>query len=95
MVMPNMPTKATAETGPGTEEGRRPTIVPGPVAASPELTGRPRRRTFTVQDKLRILADTDRALAAAGSARSCGVKDCIPRSFRIGDDSVMPGRLER
>jgi transposase-like protein len=28
---------------------------------SPEISSRPRRRTFTVQDKLRILAETDRA----------------------------------
>src|SRR5471032_2168193 len=55
--MPNMLTEASAATGPGTEEGRR----PGPVAASPELTDRPRRRTFTAKDKLRILADIDRA----------------------------------
>jgi DNA-binding CsgD family transcriptional regulator len=31
--MPNMLTESSAETGPGTEEARRPTIVPGPVAA--------------------------------------------------------------
>ena len=66
MVMPNMLTEASAATGPGTEEGRRPTIVPGPVAASPELTDRPRRRTFTAQDKLRILADIDRAAGTGG-----------------------------
>lgn len=66
MVMPNMPTEPSAETGSVTEEGRRATIVPGPIAASPELTGRPRRRTFTVQDKLRILADTDRAAGSGG-----------------------------
>jgi transposase-like protein len=40
--------------------------VPSPVAASPELSNRPRRRTFTVQDKLRILADTDRAAETGG-----------------------------
>jgi transposase len=66
VVMPNMPTEPSTETGPGTEEGRRPTIVPGPVSASPELTDRPRRRTFTAQDKLRILADTDRAAGNGG-----------------------------
>ena len=61
MVMPNQDTPTNAATGPGTEEGRRPTIVPGPVAASPELLPGPRRRTFSAQDKLRILAETDRA----------------------------------
>jgi len=40
--------------------------VPAPLATSPELADRPRRRTFTVQDKLRILAETDRAAEAGG-----------------------------
>ena len=43
------------------KDGRRPTIVSAPAAASPELLDRPRRRTFTAQDKLRILAEIDRA----------------------------------
>ena len=34
--------------------------------ASPEISDRPRRRTFTAQDKLRILAETDRAAEAGG-----------------------------
>jgi transposase-like protein len=33
---------------------------------SPELAARPRRRTFTAADKLRILAATDRALETGG-----------------------------
>ena len=66
MVMPNLQTGSCVETGPGSEEGRRPTIVPGPVSASPELTDRPRRRTFTAPDKLRILAETDRAAGTGG-----------------------------
>ena len=41
--------------------GRRPTVVVAPVSTSPELSARPRRRTFTAKDKLRILADVDRA----------------------------------
>jgi len=36
------------------------------AAASPELSDRPRRRTFTVQDKLRILGETDRAAESGG-----------------------------
>ena len=72
MVMPNMPTEGSTETGPGMEEGRGPTVVPSPVAASPELTGRPRRRTFTVKDKLRILADTDHAAGTGGGGRGGG-----------------------
>src|ERR1700683_5769335 len=37
-----------------------------PASPSPELSDRPRRRTFTAQDKLRILAETDRATATGG-----------------------------
>jgi transposase len=66
VVMPNMLTEPSLTTGPGTEEGRRQTIVPGPVVTSSELTDRPRRRTFTAQDKLRILGDIDRAAGAGG-----------------------------
>lgn len=66
MVMPNLLTESPAETGSGTEESRRPTIVPGPVSASPELTSGPRRRTFTAHDKLRILAEIDRAAGTGG-----------------------------
>ena len=36
------------------------------ASASPELSDRPRRRTFTAQDKLRILAETDRAGKTGG-----------------------------
>jgi len=46
--------------------GRRPTVVAAPVSTSPELPARPRRRTFTANDKLRILAATDRALETGG-----------------------------
>ena len=37
-----------------------------PVSTSPELSARPRRRTFTAKDKLRILADVDRATETGG-----------------------------
>jgi transposase len=45
---------------------RRPTVVAAPASASPELSTRPRRRTFTARDKLRILAETDRAAETGG-----------------------------
>ena len=41
-------------------------VVPAPLAASPELSQRPRRRTFTAQDKLRILAEVDRVTDTGG-----------------------------
>jgi transposase len=49
-----------------TDGGRRPTVVAAPVSVSPELSDRPRRRTFTAQNKLRILADVDRAVGTGG-----------------------------
>ena len=63
MVMPRTTSTASLTAmGAGTEEGRRPTLVPAPMAASPELVDRPRRpRTFTAADKLCILSEVDRA----------------------------------
>ena len=68
MVMPVLTHEKTlAASGPATEEGRRPTIVAGPDAASPELLGRPVRRSFTANDKLRILGEVDRAAGTPGA----------------------------
>ena len=62
MVMPRTTARDTVSAGgEETEEGRRPTLVSAPPAASPELVDRPRRRTFTAADKLRILGEVDRA----------------------------------
>jgi transposase-like protein len=58
--------KTLAASGPATEESRRPTIVAGPEAASPELLPRPVRRSFTAKDKLRILGEIDRAAGTPG-----------------------------
>jgi hypothetical protein len=49
MVMPTRDAKLGGAAGIGAAEGRRPTAVPPPAAATPELSDRPRRRTFTVQ----------------------------------------------
>ena len=61
MVMPNKVAETKAAAGADTEEGRRPTVVPAPAAANPELSDRPKRRTFTAGEKRRILEETDRA----------------------------------
>jgi transposase len=62
-------TPAAADTE--MEEGQRPTIVSAPAAASPELLGRRRRRTFTAQDKLRILGEADRAAGQGNRVKKC------------------------
>jgi transposase len=62
MVMPRTIAEPPfAADGAEPEDGRRPTLVSAPSAASPELLDRPRRRTFTAADKLRILGEVDRA----------------------------------
>ncbi len=60
MVMPNINVEMTA-AGAGAAEGLRPSVVPAPATANPELSDRPRRRTFTAAEKLRILQEADRA----------------------------------
>jgi transposase len=66
VVMPSKVVDVAAAALADTEAGRRPTTVPAKAAASPELSDRPRRRTFTVQDKMRILRETDRAAESGG-----------------------------
>jgi hypothetical protein len=74
MVMPIKYKKLDGAAG----GGLRPTAVPAPAAAAPELSDRPRRRTFTVGDKLRVLAEIDRAPLEA-PAPSCAGKACTRR----------------
>ena len=59
--MPMVHTQTDARAGAASNEGRRPAVVAAPAPASPEFSARPRRRTFTAKDKLRILAATDQA----------------------------------
>lgn len=61
MVMPRISFEKTLADGSATEGGRRPTVVSAPSAASPELSDRPRRRTFTAAYKLGILRQVDEA----------------------------------
>ena len=68
MVMPIRDVKPDVAAGADAVGGRRPTAVAAPAAAAPELSDRPRRRTFTGQDKLRILAEIDRAPAGGTAA---------------------------
>ena len=68
MVMPIRDPKLDGAAGADAVGGRRPTAVAAPAAAAPELSDRPRRRTFTGQDKLRILAEIDHAPAGGTAA---------------------------
>ena len=86
--MPMLPRQIDAASGDGTNGGRRPTVVPAPDAASPELSARPRRRSFTAQDKLRILADADRAAEPGGIG-------AILRRERIYSSALTDWRRQR
>ncbi|BAI74739.1 transposase (plasmid) [Azospirillum sp. B510] len=68
MVMPNnMPLSApVSEAVP--DAGETPRVVAAPAAVPPEMSARPKRRTFTAAEKLRILAETDRAADTGGIA---------------------------
>jgi hypothetical protein len=59
--MPMLQTQIDAEAGAATTVGLRPPFEAAPASASPELSDRPRRRTFTAQTKLRILTEIDGA----------------------------------
>jgi hypothetical protein len=69
MVMRIRDVKLDGAAGADAVGGRMPTAVAAPAAANPELSDRPRRRTFTGQDKLRILAEIDHAPAGGTAAR--------------------------
>jgi transposase len=65
VVMRDKTEKMDVPAGAGAEGGRRPNVVPAPAAA-PELSEQPRRRTFSKQTKLRVLAETDVAAEVGG-----------------------------
>jgi transposase len=64
--MPMLSRKNDVEAGTTPDGNGRPTVVAVPASVSPELSDRPRRRTFTARDKLRILAATDHAAETGG-----------------------------
>src|ERR1700720_3355766 len=68
MVMPNRDAKLDGAAGADAVGGRRPTAGGAPAAPAPGLSDRPRRRTFTGQDKLRIAAEIDAAPASRAAA---------------------------
>ncbi len=61
MVTPNINGPIDPSDAAGNKAVRKPTTVPPPAGASPELSPRPQRRTFSAAAKRRILEETDRA----------------------------------
>ena len=95
MVMPIKDLKLDGAAGAGAVGGRRPTAVPAPAAAAPELSDRPRRRTFTVGDKLRVLAEIDRAPAGGTGAilrREGLYSSTLSEWRRLREAGVLGGR---
>jgi transposase len=68
VAMPNTDDPIDLTNSAGMKAGRKPTTVPPPAAASPELSPRPQRRTFSATAKLRILEEADRAADTGGIA---------------------------
>ena len=64
--MPMSQTPNNTEAGAASDGSRRLTVVAAPASVSPELSDRPRRRTFTAKDKLRILTAADQAAGTGG-----------------------------
>ena len=96
MVMRDRAAKTEVAAGACAEGGRRPTVVPAPAATAPELSDRPRRRTFTVQEKLRVLAETDAAAGVGGIGailRREGLYSSTLSAWRRQRDSGALGAL--
>lgn len=87
--------KALAASGSATEEGRRPTIVAGPEAASPELLTRPRRRNFKARDNLRILAEVDAARGTLGGVGAFAALNPIARGPKIAPPNPLAAEHAR
>src|SRR4249920_2934839 len=93
MVMPSKEAKTDGAAGIDAEGGRRPTAVPAPATAAPELLDRPRRRTFTAQTKLRVLAEIDGAADVAAILRREGLYSSTLTDWRRQRDSGALGAL--
>src|SRR6202050_3132330 len=98
MVVPSKESKTSGTAGIDAEGGRRPAAVPAPATAAPELLDRPRRRTFTAQTKLRVLAETDGAADVGGIGailRREGLYSSTLTDWRRQRDSGALGALAR
>ena len=88
---PNNPMEGVTMNG-----GRTPTVVLAPATTSAELSARPRRRTFTAKDKLRMLADVDSATGTGATGailRREGLYSSILSDWRRQRDVGALGAL--
>ena len=88
--------EANTDGAAGAGSDRRPSVVPAPAATAPEMSDRPRRRTFTAQTKLRVLAETDGAAGVGGIGailRREGLYSSTLRDWRRQRDSGALGAL--
>jgi transposase len=96
VVMPSSDVEKQVAAGAGTDGGRRPTIVPAPAAADPEVSERPARRTFTGPEKLRILKEADQAVgtgAIGGILRRHGLYSSALSEWRRQREAGILGAL--
>ena len=66
--MANQTPLPAVEAGTAPASGEPLRVAAAPAAASPERSPRPKRRTFTAAETLRILSETDRAADTGGIA---------------------------
>jgi hypothetical protein len=83
--------EARSAANAGQEGLRRPTVVQTPVAADPEVSERPRRRTFTAREKLRIIKEADQAAGIGALGAILRRHGLYSSALSEGGDSVMPG----
>ncbi len=91
MVMPNQAEETRATVGAGTDAGRRPTVVPAPTVADPELSACPVRRTFTAAEELSILNEADQA----ASTGVIGATGAILRRHGLYSSALSEWRRQR
>src|ERR1017187_1896322 len=93
--------KTLAAAGGETIVGLQPSSLSAPAATSPELLDRPRRRTFTAHDKLRILGEVDRAAGVPGAVGaivrreglySSALLDCRGRRAAGAFEALSPAK---
>jgi hypothetical protein len=93
--MPNKTPLPAVEAGTAPDTGEMLRVVAAPAAASPELSARPKRRSFTAAEKLRILSETDRAADTGGIAAILRREGLYSSALTTGAGSATPAPSRR